>query len=133
MRYRLLLLITVLICGSGVAAAHPGASTLSGTDSTSEVSLLADAYRLLAKADSNYAGHRVKAMKALQKACDLLGKDITAVAGSTRRQSVSDDQLRAAQRLIQRVRNIVADQNKKDVVACLDEAINEISLALQVN
>jgi hypothetical protein len=128
-------LSAALFCGTGRAAEfHPrdAAHALDGTDNVAEVSMLQEAYRTLAKADHDYAGHRKKAMKALEKACDLLGQGASTGGGRQERQAVSDDELRAAQRIIQQVRDTAAQRGQHVVAGHLDIAISEISQALAV-
>ncbi|HEY1628734.1 MAG TPA: hypothetical protein VGF52_02680 [Tepidisphaeraceae bacterium] len=102
---------------------------LEDMDNASECSLLSQAYSTLAKADHDYDGHRKKAMKAIEAACDALGQGI-ASAGKIQRQHVSDNQLRAAQRIIERVRDNALQRDQHKVVNHLVDAINEISQAL---
>jgi predicted ABC-class ATPase len=101
-------------------------------DNVSEVSLLSQAYSTLAKADRDYAGHRKKAMKEITTACDLLGRGISTSGGKNQRQSVSDNELRAAQRIIQRVRDVAEEKDQQEVVKHLENAVQEIDSALKV-
>src|ERR1700749_3238365 len=129
MRLRIIpLFMLCLLClsGRGVAAVM-----LDGTDNVSEISMLEEASRVLAKADHSYAGHRNKAMKSLEKACDILGRDISGNGAGKERQNVSDNELRAAQRIIENVRDVAVEKNQHEVVKHLDNAINEINEALK--
>jgi hypothetical protein len=100
-------------------------------DNASQVSLLSQAYSTLAKADRDYAGHRKKAMKEIVSACDLLGKGVSSSSGKIQRQSVSDDQLRSAQRIIQRVHDVAVEKDQQEVAKHLETAVVEIDLALK--
>ena len=60
------------------------------------VPVLRTAYITLATADHDYKGHRVKAMKAIEAACTLLGSNIAGEVKSHEPQPISDAQLREA-------------------------------------
>jgi hypothetical protein len=134
-RFGLFILI-VTSCLARAGSANLAASTptplSAGLDNVAEASLLTQAYDTLAKADHDYDGHRKKAMKDITAACDDLGQGIGATGGRKERQHVSDDELRAAQRIVERVRDNAMDRNQHKVVTHLDDAINEISQALDV-
>ena len=70
---------------------------------TPEVQTLHSAYMTLALADHDYDGHRMKAMHALEKACKLLGTDISGDYKDKQPQPTSDDDLRNAQSIIKQV------------------------------
>jgi len=65
------------------------------------VELLRQAYVTLARADHDYHGHRVAAMHQIEAAARELGRDIRGDGRGLEKQGVSDQQLRAAQELLQ--------------------------------
>jgi hypothetical protein len=97
-----------------------------------ELNNLRLAYGTLCKADHDYKGHRVRAMHAIEAACDILGTDIRGDGKSKEGQSISDAELRQAQTLVQQALGMAQQQNQKKVAAHLTKAINEISIALTI-
>ena len=89
---------------------------------------LRQAYGILSVADHDYKGHRVKAMKQIEAAAKLLGVDLKGDGKSREPQGTSDEQLRAAQALLQQARAGLSGKAQKHV----DEAINQISIALKI-
>src|SRR5579863_4672268 len=61
---------------------------------------LVHSYRLLSKANSDYAGHRVKAMDDVSAAAKDLGLDLTGDLSAGERQWKSDEQMKEARRLL---------------------------------
>jgi hypothetical protein len=131
MRLGLFALIIVSCLTLSGSVAH-ATQRLAGMDDSAEISLLRQAYRTLAKADHDYAGHRVKAMKAIEAACDLLGEDIRGGGKGKERQPVSDDELRSALTIVQNVRNNAVQRDQEKIVDHLNDAIKQISFALEV-
>jgi hypothetical protein len=97
-----------------------------------EVAMLQQAYAILAVGDHDYKGHRVRAMKAIEAACKLLGTDISGEGRGREPQPISDDQLRQVLSVLQQVRGSLAASQPK-VVKHLDVAINNISIALTIH
>ena len=97
------------------------------------VALLRPAYITLATADHDYKGHRVKAMKAIEAACKLLGTDISGEGRGHEPQAVSDAQLRQALSEVQQASAAVpGGKDQKKIVAHLDKAISELNTALTI-
>lgn len=98
-----------------------------------EAEMLHRAYRIVASSDRDYHGHRGEAMHQIEKAAELLGMDLKGDEKDREKQSLSDDQLRDARELLQKVRNAseVKDQNR--ITDHLDAAIKEIDAALRVH
>ena len=65
------------------------------------VELLRQAYITLGHADHDYKGHRAEAMKQIEAAAHELGSNIRGDGRGHEKQGVSDEQLRAAQGLLQ--------------------------------
>jgi hypothetical protein len=97
-----------------------------------EVQGLRQAYVYLAAANHDYKGHRIKARKSVEKACDLLGFKIKGDGRAREQQGSSDDLLRAAQAQLKQVRPTAAAQNQTEVVSEIDRALKEISTALSI-
>jgi hypothetical protein len=119
----LLLALLVLAFSSNAAlAAQP----------MTELEMLRAAYKTLAHADHDYQGHRVKAMHAIEAACDKLGTDIRGDGKAKETQPTSDNQLKDALAMLQQARTSAADSNQDAVVHHLDVAIKELGIALSI-
>jgi hypothetical protein len=90
--------------------------------------LLAQAYITLERADHDYQGHRVAAMKQVAAAGKLLGVTIRGEGKGHEKQGLSDDQLRKAQALLQEARSGLNGKALKHV----NKAIQQISIALTI-
>src|SRR5580692_781446 len=86
--------ILLLSCGLSARAADDPAAP----PDNSELGLLKQTYHILKIADHDYDGHRVKAMHSIENACDKLGSNIRGDGKDIETQSVSDAQLRQAQK-----------------------------------
>ena len=93
---------------------------------------LVHAYHLLKKADHDYDGHRVKAMKAVEAAGRGLGLELGGDLPDRERQWKSDDQLIEARRLLRDSRDKLESQDRDRVAANVEKAIKEINAALGV-
>ena len=122
----------LLLLGGGLQAAS-GQTAGSVPAGTAEVQQLRTAYMTLYVADHDYHGHRIKAMRAIEKACKLLGTDISGDGKGHEKQSVSDAQLTQAQQIISAVLQGNAVTSQPKVAKHLQRAVNEISLALKVH
>jgi hypothetical protein len=98
----------------------------------SESQALHDAYATLSKADHDYKGHRMTAMRHIERACKLLGSPIKGDGKAGEAQGVSDDQLRAAQGILQNARSLAAANNQKQVLTQIDAALSELTTALSI-
>jgi|SRR6516165_1388587 hypothetical protein len=96
--------------------------------STSSITLLDDAYATLAQADHDYKGHRVKAMKQIERAVHELGGKISGKGKGHEPQATSDAQLKAAKELLQQAVPNLTGKPLKHVNA----AIKDIDEALAI-
>ena len=99
---------------------------------STEAGLLRDAYRILATGDHDYKGHRAKAMHSVEAAAKLLGLDVAGDLKDRTPQALSDARLQEAQGLLNRVLESAEVKGQKKVVKHLNEAVNQINVALQV-
>ncbi len=122
-----------LSVGTCLAKDKDSNSSSSSTASNPEITTLQEAYGLLKAADHDYKGHRVHAMDAVKDACTVLGADPKGDGKGEEPQGQSDDQLRAADQLLYKVRTYATAQKQNQVLVHVDKAISEISLALSRN
>jgi hypothetical protein len=101
-----------------------------GTPATGDVQTLTQAYSTLASADHDYKGHRVKAMQAIKRAARLMGQKVGGDGKAKEQQSLSDEQLRGVQTMLQKVRGSVGGHNSQRVVEHINSAIHELRIAL---
>jgi hypothetical protein len=120
--------VLLLSCGTMVRAD----SSSSDVPDNSELGLLRRTYHTLKIADHDYKGHRVKAMRSIEAACDQLGTDIRGDGKGDETQPVSDEQLRAAVKDLQKAHVMATQQNQPKVLAQVDKAIDELGRALGV-
>jgi hypothetical protein len=99
---------------------------------SAEAGMLQSAYDILATGDHDYSGHRVKALHAVKVAAKLLGLNLAGDDKVRQPQPLSDARLREAQGLLQSVLGNAEVMNQKRVVKHLNEAINQISIALSI-
>jgi hypothetical protein len=90
--------------------------------------LLSEAYATLSVADHDYKGHRVAAMKQIEAAGKLLGVDVSGNGKGHEKQGTSDEQLRAAQGLLQQASSGLSGKALKHV----NNALKQISTALAI-
>lgn len=90
------------------------------------------AYRILAAGDHDYKGHRVKAMRQIKKAANLLGLDLRGDDRVRERQVLSDDRLREARGLLQNVLGSSEVNSQKGIADHINSAIKQIDAALRV-
>jgi hypothetical protein len=95
-----------------------------------EIGLIEQALNTLAMADHDYKGHRAKAMHALEAALKELGTDVADHGSGKQTQTVSDAELRAAQRQVAQASNIASAYGQTGVVDHLTHAVDEIGKAL---
>jgi hypothetical protein len=97
-----------------------------------EAQMLRDAYRILATGDHDYDGHRVRAMHAVEAAGKLLGMDLDGDLKDRTPQALSDDKMREAEGLINKVLGNAEVKDQKRIVKHLDEAVKQIHTALKI-
>lgn len=105
-----------------------GFVTRAQAQQNSAVALLQQAYSNLAQADHDYKGHRVKAMKHIEKAAAELGGKISGDGKGHEPQGTSDAQLRTAKSLLEKAVPNLSGKALRQV----NEAIKEIDEALAV-
>jgi len=138
-------LVSILACAVNLRAATPSApQTVSGSPAgqnqfqtvafsdSAEAGMLRRAYLILATGDHDYKGHRVRAMRQIEAAGDLLGMNLKGDAKDKQPQPLSDAKLREAQGLIRQVVGAAAVKDQKRVVKHLNAAINQINVALSI-
>jgi hypothetical protein len=97
-------------------------------DTAGSITLLNDAYATLAQANHDYQGHRVRAMKQIEAALNVLGEKISGQGRGHEPQGTSDAQLRAAQALLQQAGAGLTGKALKHVNA----AASQVSTALSI-
>ncbi len=114
-----------------VSASSPAQFQMLAFRDTAEADMMHRAYRILATGDHDYAGHRVRAMKQVHKAADMLGLDLTGDDKDREKQVLSDDKLREARGLLQHVLGAAEVKSQKRIAKHINAAIKEIDVALQ--
>jgi len=135
--------------------AAPKHDTAAAAIKGNEADVLTSAYILLASANHDYDGHRVKAMKKIEDAVNILDanllkngtvaqktkaiQDANAISqakstdGDTNElQAISDHQLLMASTMVQRVGSNLNPSTQKSVLNLLQNANNEIGIALKI-
>ncbi len=95
-----------------------------------EMEMLKAAYKTLAIADHDYKGHRAKAMREIEAACDKMGSDVRGEGKGHEKQAVSDDQLREAKKFLEDARDHLAARHEDFVAHHIDLAAKELAIAL---
>ena len=137
--------VTVLVWGVNLRAATPATTqTLNGSvavqnqfqtvafSDSAEAGMLQNAYLILATGNHDYQGHRVKAMHQIEAAAKLLGMNLSGDAKDKQPQPLSDAKLREAQGLLQNVLGAAEVKNEKRVTKHINNAINQINIALSI-
>jgi hypothetical protein len=132
-------------CGANLRAATSAATqTLNGSvvvqnqfqtvafSDSAEAGMLQNAYLILSTGDHDYKGHRVKAMHQIEAAAKLLGMNLGGDAKDKQPQPLSDAKLREAQGLLQNVLGAAEVKDQKRVTKHINEAINQINIALSI-
>ena len=92
---------------------------------------LAHAYVLLKMANHDYHGHRGEAMKAVEKAGDMLGLDLKGHGSEREGQMKSDELVAESGRLLRDARGKLEARDRDRVAAHVDHAIEEVDKALR--
>lgn len=103
-----------------------GRSLFAGPSPAGE--LLVQAYATLERADHDYKGHRVAAMKQIEAAGKLLGVHPRGDGKAHEKQGVSDEQLRTAQGLLEQARTGLNGKALEHV----NKALQQLSIALKI-
>jgi hypothetical protein len=91
-------------------------------------SLLVDAYAALERADHDYHGHRVDAMKQIEAAGKSVGVNVHGDGRAHEKQGVSDEQLRIAEGLLQQAKEGLKGKPLKHV----NNALKQLHTALKI-
>jgi hypothetical protein len=99
-----------------------------------DVQAVTQAYKLLAQADHDYQGHRIKAMKHLHQAGKVLGINLKGDGKtSNEAQGTSDSQLKQAQTMLQQMTsNSVGGKRHQRAMQHVNSALSELSTALSI-
>jgi hypothetical protein len=95
-----------------------------------EAKMLARAYAILARGDHDYKGHRAQAMRHVEAAGKFLGVDLAGDLKHHEKQVLSDDQMRQARRLLNKLIETAIIKNQPRVIDQLNAATSQIDLAL---
>lgn len=115
----------------GTAAASSDFTAIAFRDSA-EAGMMHRAYHILATGDHDYDGHRIKAMHAVEAAAKLLDLDLSGDAKDHEKQFLSDDKMREAKGLLEKVLGASEVKDQKRITRHLKAAIKEINDALKV-
>lgn len=99
------------------------------------VNTLQQAHALLARADGDYQGHRMKALHHIKAACHELGVNAHCErhhGKNNEAQTTSDEQLRSAQALLQTSLQTATTANSEHVAHHIRRAIEELNTALKI-
>ena len=94
--------------------------------------MLRRAYIILATGDHDYKGHRVRAMRQIEAAADLLGMNVKGDLKDRQPQPLSDAKLREARNLLQNVLGSSEVKDQKRVTKHISAAVSQIDVALSV-
>jgi hypothetical protein len=97
-----------------------------------ELQTLRSAYMILVMADHDYKGHRIRAMREIEKACDILGTDIRGDGKGHENQGASDQQLRQAGQMLEQALSMAQSQGNQKVVNHINNAIKQLNTALSI-
>ena len=101
---------------------------IAAADSSAVTSQLNQAYTNLAQADHDYDGHRAKAMGCIRWVITKLGGSVTTNGKGGENQTTSDEQLHAAQAILQQVQ----PQLRGSLLLHINRANEEIDTALSI-
>lgn len=95
-------------------------------------SLLAEAYATLERADHDYKGHRAKAMEQIEAAGKVLHLNLRGDGHGHEKQGVSDEQLRAAEGILNQIKSELAGKKNNAVLGHVNKALVQLSIALKI-
>jgi hypothetical protein len=118
---------TPIAAGAGVVGNRTQANP-------ADVQAVTQAYKLLAQADHDYQGHRIKAMKHLHQAGKVLGINLQGDGKtSSEAQGNSDSQLKQAQTMLhQMTSNSVSGKRHQRALQHVNSALSELNTALSI-
>jgi hypothetical protein len=115
------------------AATSKPATAAAAKPAESPLDTLRKAYSTLSRADHDYDGHRVAAMKDIAEAASALGTDLSGEGAGGEPQTLSDLQIRSVQMMLQGVgRKTPAGEKRESIIGPVHSAIRELTLALQL-
>ncbi|HWF18500.1 MAG TPA: hypothetical protein VG754_04505, partial [Verrucomicrobiae bacterium] len=82
---------------------------------SNSATLLVDAYAALDRADHDYKGHRIDAMKQIEEAAKVEGVNLRGDGRGHEKQGVSDEQLRVAEGFLQQAKGELKGKALKHV------------------
>jgi hypothetical protein len=123
------LLATVRIVALALALAFFGSRAYAAETPREE---LIHAYRLLEKADHDYEGHRVSAMKEVEAAGKLLGITLKGDLEKRETQWKSDKQLAEAHKLLRHAHGKLEAKDRELAGVHVEAAVKELNVALKV-
>jgi len=94
--------------------------------------LLVDAYADLERADHDYKGHRIEAMKQIEAAGKVLKLNLAGDGRSHEKQGISDEQLHAAEGILNQDKGELAGEKHKKVLHHVNKALEELTIALKI-
>jgi hypothetical protein len=94
--------------------------------------LLAEAYADLDRADHDYKGHRIKAMKQIEEAGKELKLHLGGDGRGHEKQGVSDEQLAAAEGVLSKIKGELAGEKHSKVLHHVNEALEHLHTALKI-
>jgi len=94
---------------------------------------LTHAFRLISGANSDYAGHRRRAMTEIEAAAKELGIEVRGEVSQNERQWKSDQQMSEARRLLVDARDHMEKQDRDRVAGHVETAIKEVEDALRMS
>ena len=97
-----------------------------------EAGMLRRAYVILATGDHDYKGRRKLAMEQVQAAGDLLGMDLKGEVKDHERQALSDEKMREARGLLEKVLGAAEVKDQKRISKHINSAIEHINKALEI-
>ena len=116
---------------TGTFAAQSDFTSIAFSDSA-EAGMMHRAYRILATGDHDYDGHRIKAMHEIEAAAKLLGLDLSGDARDHEKQFLSDDKMREAKGLLEKVLNASEVKDQKHISKHIEGAIKQIKGGLHI-
>jgi hypothetical protein len=94
--------------------------------------LLAEAYAALDRADHDYKGHRMAAMKQVEEAGKTLKLNLGGDGHGHEKQGVSDEQLATAEGLLNQAKGQLSEEKHKKALHHVNKALAELHTALKI-
>ena len=94
--------------------------------------MLAEAYADLDRADHDYKGHRIAAMKQIEEAAKAMKLNLGGDGRGHEKQGVSDEQLATAEGLLNQAKSQLSEEKHKKALHHVNKALAELHTALKV-